>query len=84
MKRNNVLLILLSLAMVSGSLAIYLPRAESEEISISSPDPGSKLRNVAFRRAAWHSSAANFENTAQPVTDGRQGVLSNEVIGTLG
>jgi hypothetical protein len=30
----------------------------------------STLRNVAFRRAAWHSSAANYDNTAHLVTDG--------------
>lgn len=43
-----------------------------------------KLRNVAFRRAAWHSSAANYDNTGQLVTDGIIGVLSNEVIDYTG
>lgn len=42
----------------------------------SGPPP----RNVAFRRAAWHSSAANYDNTAQLIADGILGVLSNEVI----
>ncbi len=38
------------------------------------------LRNVAFRRAAWHSSAANYDNTAQLISDGIVGVLSGEVL----
>ncbi len=37
-------------------------------------------RNIAFRRAAWHSSAANYDNTGQLIADGIVGVLSNEVI----
>ena len=36
--------------------------------------------NVAFLRAVWHSSAANFDNTGQLVTDGIIGELSDEVI----
>ncbi len=28
------------------------------------------LRNVALRRAAWHSSAVNYDNTAHLITDG--------------
>jgi hypothetical protein len=35
--------------------------------------------NAAFRRAAWHSSAANFDNTAHLVTDGIIGPLSDTV-----
>ena len=38
------------------------------------------MKNAAFRRAVWHSSAANYDNTGQLVTDGIIGVLSNEVI----
>ena len=37
-------------------------------------------KNVAFRRAVWHSSAANYDNTGQLITDGIIGVLSNEII----
>ena len=40
--------------------------------------------NIALRRAAWHSSAANVDNTAQLVSDGILGVLSDEVIDTSG
>lgn len=40
--------------------------------------------NVAFRRAAWHSSAANYDNTAQLVADGVLGMLSSEVIDASG
>ena len=46
------------------------------------PEP--QLRNVAFRRAVWYSSAANYDNTGQLVTDGIIGVLSEEVIDTSG
>ena len=53
-------------------------------ISASAFDPEPPQRNVAFRRAVWHSSAANYDNTAQLVTDGIIGVLSNEVIDTSG
>jgi hypothetical protein len=35
--------------------------------------------NAAFRRAAWHSGAANFDNTAHLVTDGIIGPLSDTV-----
>ena len=38
------------------------------------------LKNIAFRRAVWHSSSANYDNTGQLVTDGITGRLSNEVI----
>ena len=41
-------------------------------------------RNVAFRRAVWHSSAANYDNTGQLIADGILGVLSDEVIDTGG
>ncbi|MDR0862805.1 MAG: discoidin domain-containing protein [Oscillospiraceae bacterium] len=33
-------------------------------------------RNLAFRRAAWHSSAANYDNTAHLVTSGVTGELA--------
>ena len=42
------------------------------------------LRNVAYRKASWHSSAANYDNTAQLIADGILGVLSNEVIDSKG
>ncbi|MBN1831263.1 MAG: hypothetical protein JW896_04055, partial [Deltaproteobacteria bacterium] len=42
--------------------------------------PGPKLRNIAFRRAAWHSSAANYDNTGHLIADGIIGLLSDEVI----
>jgi beta-galactosidase/beta-glucuronidase len=35
--------------------------------------------NLAFRRSAWHSGAANFDNTAHLVTDGIIGPLSDTV-----
>ena len=46
--------------------------------AVTTPEP--PLRNVAFRRAAWHSSAANYDNTGQLIADGVIGVLSDEVI----
>jgi hypothetical protein len=50
----------------------------ASEAGQGKPEPAP--RNVAFRRAAWHSSAANYDNTAQLVTDGVLGVLSVEAI----
>jgi|LSQX01.3.fsa_nt_gb hypothetical protein len=37
-------------------------------------------KNLAFRRAAWHSSAANYDNTAHLVTYGDDGTYPNSWI----
>ena len=91
MKRTKALSGLLACAMVFGGLAMYfaaaglaaLPSssgggAESAAMVAKPPEP--QLRNVAFRRAAWHSSAANYDNTGQLIADGIIGMLSDEVI----
>ena len=54
----------------SGCSAALQPDDDEELIS----------KNVAFRRAVWHSSAANYDNTGHLITDGIIGELSNEII----
>jgi hypothetical protein len=74
MKRINVLAVLLAFAIIfSGPVLIF---RTSGFVAASAPPP----RNVAFRRAAWHSSAANYDNTGQLIADGILGVLSDTVI----
>ena len=63
---------------VCGGAFIIRPGAESAARITKPPEP--PLRNVAFRRAAWHSSAANYDNTGQLISDGVIGALSDEVI----
>jgi hypothetical protein len=70
MKRTKILSVLFAFVMVFSSLATLF----------AAPS----LRNVAFRRAAWHSSAANYDNTGQLISDGILGLLSNEVIDSKG
>lgn len=76
MKRKNVLSVLLDCAIIFSGLSGLFPACATS--------PAQPLRNVAFRRAAWHSSAANYDNTGQLIADGVIGVLSNEVIDTSG
>lgn len=76
--RIGALTILLASLLVSCSVAALFLASETEA------EPELPLRNVALRRAAWHSSAANHDNTAQLATDGIIGVLSEEVIDTTG
>ncbi len=64
---------------VSG-LLVFL--AGFGNLTLSTPAPA--FRNVAFRRAVWHSSAANYDNTGQLVADGVLGVLSEEVLDSSG
>jgi hypothetical protein len=78
MKSKKAFLVLLASA-ITFSFLNPLCLASS---FVSAADP--VLRNVAFRRAAWHSSAANYDNTGQLIADGILGVLSNEVIDTGG
>lgn len=66
-------------AMLTGILITLMTEAGFTAVA-SQP----KLRNVALRRAAWHSSAANYDNTGHLVADGIIGVLSNEVIDYAG
>ena len=91
MKRKKVLSVLLACAMVFSSLATLFPAAAfaaapassgrgAESAAMITKPPEPPLRNVAFRRAAWHSSAANYDNTGQLIADGVIGVLSDEVI----
>ena len=88
MKRIKASSVLLILAMVFSILTTLFPTAGFAAVP-SSPGrsaagaattPERPLRNVAFRRAAWHSSAANYDNTGQLIADGIIGVLSDEVI----
>jgi hypothetical protein len=88
MKKRRARTVLLGSAMVLGSLATLFPAAalaaapsasgRGADSATTKPEP--PLRNVAFRRAAWHSSAANYDNTGQLIADGVIGVLSDEVI----
>ncbi len=70
--------------MVSGIGVCSGFRGPPPNIKAAATTPASPLRNVAFRRAVWHSSAANYDNTGQLISDGILGVLSNEVIDTGG
>ncbi|MBN2321192.1 MAG: discoidin domain-containing protein [Acidobacteria bacterium] len=83
MKRKILLSVLLAFAFVLSGLALLFRASEFVAVSAASRQEAS-LRNVAFRRAAWHSSAANYDNTGQLIADGVIGVLSNEVIDTSG
>ncbi|MDR1640714.1 MAG: S-layer homology domain-containing protein [Clostridiales bacterium] len=60
---------------VSPSYPWY-PSTPSTPSETASPTPTPTPANVAFRRAAWHSSAANYENTGHLATDGIIGELS--------
>jgi hypothetical protein len=88
MKRDRVLPVLLASGMVLISLIAFFPvsaastahSSSGESADNAAPVKEPSVRNVAFRRAAWHSSAANYDNTAQLITDGIIGVLSNEVL----
>ena len=76
MKNRKVFSVLLAFAIVSICLTTLF------RVSALAPQP--RLRNVAFRRAVWHSSAANYDNTGQLIADGIVGVLSDEVIDSSG
>jgi len=83
MKRRKALSVLFAFAMVLGGLATLFaaaPPSSDRGADSASTAPKPLLRNVAFRRAAWHSSAANYDNTGQLIADGVIGVLSDEVI----
>jgi hypothetical protein len=91
MKRKNVLLVLLVSVTAISSIAVLFRASEFAMASAlhpndhsAAPETDPRLRNVAFRRAVWHSSAANYDNTSQLISDGILGVLSNEVIDTGG
>jgi len=82
MKRKNVLSVLcIFVAIIGVALSFRAAESTTAGVTLRESQP---IRNVAFRRAAWHSSAANYDNTAQLVTDGIKGVLSNEIIDTSG
>ena len=70
--------ILTTLFTIAGFAAVPSSSGRSAGAAATIPEP--PLRNVAFRRAAWHSSAANYDNTGQLIADGIIGVLSDEVI----
>ncbi len=86
MKRKYRLLVLLvfgiffSIAILFGISEFATALAAPRQDSVAATPPEPLLRNVAFRRAAWHSSAVNYDNTGQLVSDGIVGVLSDEVI----
>ncbi|MBN2337732.1 MAG: discoidin domain-containing protein [Acidobacteria bacterium] len=65
------------------SLSLLAPMLGILLVSVL-PAAAAEKGNIALRRAAWHSSAANVDNTAQLVSDGVLGVLSGEVIDTGG
>ncbi len=67
---------------IFAATALAAAPASPGVASAGAPEP--VLRNVAFRRAAWHSSAANYDNTGQLVADGVLGVLSEEVLDSSG
>lgn len=58
--------------------------ASSAQGGIAFTPSDQPVRNVAFRRAVWHSSAANYDNTGQLIADGILGLLSDEVIDQRG
>jgi len=74
MKRKRIASVALVFTMVSSCLALMFLA------SAFTAAPEQLLRNVAFRRAVWHSSAANYDNTGHLVADGVIGLLSDEVI----
>ena len=85
MKRNNapttLLVIFSTLFFLFSASQLNATSSESDRSAVDSASAQELvLRNVAFRRAVWHSSAANYNNTGQLITDGIIGVLSNEVI----
>ena len=93
MKRKKVLSVLFAFAMIFSSHIPLFPESASSgaplqydrSTDLSETTPMSPpLRNVAFRRAVWHSSAANYDNTGQLIADGVIGVLSDEIIDTSG
>ncbi len=73
-----------SAAFFSASASAAPPAAFGQGSSGAFVRADRPARNVAFRRAVWHSSAANFDNTGQLVADGVIGILSNEVIDSSG
>lgn len=83
MKRKKALLVLFALMTTLCILdGLFLATASGQEAKrTKSARP---LRNVAFRRAVWHSSAANYDNAGLLVSDGILGVLSDEVIDSKG
>jgi hypothetical protein len=62
---------------VAAALLFYLYGGKTMQAPSRETLP--MAENAAFRRAAWHSSAANFDNTAHLVTDGIAGPLSEAV-----
>ena len=75
MKKTLVLLALLSLAACAGpgnkqSLGIGVYPGDPAEDFSPSLEKGSGYRNIALLRAARHSSSADYNQTAQLVTDG--------------
>ena len=75
MKTKKMLLVLLASGIAISSLTAF---------NADSASAAQLPRNVVLRRAAWHSSAANYDNTAQLISDGIIGVLSQEVIDYAG
>ena len=75
MRKTLVLLALLSLAACAGpegrqTLGIGVYPGDPAENFSPTLEKGSGYRNIALLRAARHSSSANYEQTAQLVTDG--------------
>ncbi|MGD9158693.1 MAG: discoidin domain-containing protein [Desulfobacteraceae bacterium] len=77
MKRKKTLSFLLISAIVYCSFnALNIASSSATDMITGKTD----TKNIAFRRAAWHSSAANYDNTAHLISDGVIGLLSNEII----
>ena len=76
MKKTIALLALLSLAACAGnekgpkSLGIGVYPGSPDENFSPTLEPGDGYRNIALLRAASHSSCADYNQTAQLVTDG--------------
>jgi hypothetical protein len=84
MKIQKSLLVLLAFVTTFCIPAVLFVASASGQEADRTETTSSPLRNVAFKRAVWHSSAVNYDNTGQLVTDGILGVLSNEVLDSKG
>ena len=74
----SIVFIILTAFINACSYISVPPMSDKADSYISAP--GSRVRDIAFRRAVWHSSVCNYDNTGQLITDGIIGLLSNEVI----
>ena len=81
MKKSKLLSVLPVSAMIFISMIIFQACAPATGPVVSRLIyDGAATGSIAFRRAVWHSSAANYDNTGQLITDGILGLLSDEVI----